>query len=404
MEGVRQENLILEKESFERSYIEKRFSEGRFNMLSKFEQFIWDLEIFLQLQKKLGEKIILKGGAATQFYIPVDAQRTSVDIDIICLATRREVHEAISEIEFELNNGEDFCKFRIYSPKSPKLGIDMLETYYLKVPSVCDQKELFSSKGLQEVKVEFMYSEHDYQINRIRKPTLFAIETEREFGVLSLEGLFADKLTTLGPATIGIPEERADEQFKQLYDIITLFLSNKHLIIAGRDKITENYEVAAKSECQIHNIPYDPERLFRDMKSFIDRVKDIENDKTLLQHAQNFQSLYLRSIASRDKAQWAITGFQMDMLIQYLWGNGTQLLNFDAIDELSETLKFCEIRGPERGRLVTKARTILESTFDSLEGLSSDVFKKRLDRIVWEIATIVPLNIIRDSLKPILST
>ena len=52
---------------------------GGFNSLSKFELFIWDLEIFLQIQKRLGDKIILKGGAATQFYIPISAQRTSID-------------------------------------------------------------------------------------------------------------------------------------------------------------------------------------------------------------------------------------------------------------------------------------------------------------------------------------
>lgn len=42
--------------------------------------------MFLQLQKKIGDKIILKGGAATQFYIPIEKQRTSIDIDMICFA------------------------------------------------------------------------------------------------------------------------------------------------------------------------------------------------------------------------------------------------------------------------------------------------------------------------------
>lgn len=65
MEGINLENLILEKEVFVRSEIEKRMKEGGFNSISKFELFIWDVEMFLQLQKKLGDKIILKGGAAT---------------------------------------------------------------------------------------------------------------------------------------------------------------------------------------------------------------------------------------------------------------------------------------------------------------------------------------------------
>ena len=103
---------------------------GGFNSLAKFELFIWDLEMFLQLQKKLGDKIILKGGAATQFYIPIEFQRTSIDIDMICSASREEVHKALLEIENELNLDGEYCKFRRYEPKNPKLGLDALETYF----------------------------------------------------------------------------------------------------------------------------------------------------------------------------------------------------------------------------------------------------------------------------------
>ncbi len=70
MKLINQENLILEREAFARSEMEKRMLDGGFNSLSKLELFVWDLEMFLQLQKKLGDRIILKGGAATQFYVP----------------------------------------------------------------------------------------------------------------------------------------------------------------------------------------------------------------------------------------------------------------------------------------------------------------------------------------------
>lgn len=68
MNNIKEEILILNKRDFTRTEIEKRIKEGGFNSLPRFEMFIWDLEMFLQLQKKLGDKIILKGGAATQFY------------------------------------------------------------------------------------------------------------------------------------------------------------------------------------------------------------------------------------------------------------------------------------------------------------------------------------------------
>lgn len=87
------------------------------------------------------------------------------------------------------------------------------------MPSICNSKEIISSKGKQEIKIDNMYTDSEYIINKIRQPVLFAVETNEEFNVLALEDLFADKLTTFGPTTIGISDDRADEQFKQIYDV-----------------------------------------------------------------------------------------------------------------------------------------------------------------------------------------
>jgi hypothetical protein len=163
-------NFILGKKAFDRSAIEKRMRAGEFNSLSKFELYIWDLEMFLQLQSRLGDKIILKGGAATQFYLPISSQRTSIDIDMVCLASKDEVLEVIRDIEKTLVTvGENF-KFRLYKPKNPRVGLDMLDTYFQTVPSICTDKELFTTRGKQEVKIEFMYLKGDYSINKMSKP------------------------------------------------------------------------------------------------------------------------------------------------------------------------------------------------------------------------------------------
>jgi len=55
MDVINDEKLILEREVFTRDTIEKRMLAGGFNSLAKFELFIWDLEMFLQLQRILGE-------------------------------------------------------------------------------------------------------------------------------------------------------------------------------------------------------------------------------------------------------------------------------------------------------------------------------------------------------------
>ncbi len=398
MELINKENLILEKDVFLRTEIEKRMNDGGFNSLSKFELFIWDLEMFLQLQRKLGEKIILKGGAATQFYVPVTSQRTSIDIDMICLASREEVHKVISEIENEFSGADDYFKFRLYEPKNPKLGLDTLETYFQTVPSICNEQELFATKGKQEVKIEFIFSKDEYTINNIKQPELFALETEKEFNVLAFEHLFADKLTTLGPNTIGISDERSDEQVKQIYDVITLFVSNLDQVLENKQLIKSNYEKVAHIECLIHNIKYNRDLLFEDLKMLINRLKNIESDSNLLQRVNDFQALYLRRCVNRDKTEWAIVGYQLELLVNYIFADDTKIIQYRKIDELIGKLKFGHIQGPRRGRLIRDVRAILEGNYGKTTGLSQDLFKKRIDRIMWELVAFVDFEVIQQVL------
>lgn len=404
MKGINQENLILGKQAFDRAEIEKRMIAGGFNSLSKFELFIWDLEMFLQLQNKLGDKIILKGGAATQFYIPVEAQRTSIDIDMICLATREEARNAIREIESQFNGEGEYCKFIFHEPKNPKVGLDVLETFYQTVPSVCDYNELYDKNGVQKVKIEFMYSERPHVINKMKTPELFALQTDERFNLITFESLFADKLTTLGPTTIGISDEREDEQFKQIYDVITLLQNNLEYVFQNRDLILENYVIVAKEECQIHGIQYDPESLFADMILLMRRLQNIENDSHLQRRSNDFQSLYLRNEVSRDKVRWAIVGYQLEMLAMFVFLGDSKILQFREIEETLNQLRFEKIRGPERGERIKEVRNVLETKFGTIENLSENIFKKPLDRMIWELAMKASIDDINDSIRNVLMT
>lgn len=111
MNYINDEVLILEKDSFSKETIERRMTKGGFKSILRFELFIWDLEIFLQIQKILGDNIILKGGAATQFYIPIEQQRTSIDIDMLCLCSKEEVVSAIKHIETVFEGEGEYLKF-----------------------------------------------------------------------------------------------------------------------------------------------------------------------------------------------------------------------------------------------------------------------------------------------------
>lgn len=402
MEGIKQENLILGPTVFEKSEIEKRMADGDFNSKAKFELFIWDLEMFLQLQKRLGDKIILKGGAATQFYIPVAAQRTSIDIDMISLATREEVHVAIAGIEADLQGDGEYCKFRPYKPKHPKLGLGDLETYFVTVPTICNAADLYAQNGKQEVKIEFLFSAQEYPWQKVKPSSLFALETDKKINLLTLEMLFADKLTTLGPNTIGVPAERADEQFKQIYDVITLFSSNMDQIIDNKEFVRASYIKAAEFECQIHGISYDPDVLFADMQQLIRQVQNIENDDELLQRANDFQSLYLRNSVRRDKAQWAIAGYHLELLANYVFLDDNKIKRFREMQNLIDELNFGAIYGPERGKKIRDVREALKRKFAGVDRLSTELFNKRNDRIIWELFTVISFEEIADALHELI--
>jgi hypothetical protein len=73
-----------------------------------------------------------------------------------------------SEIEAGFAGKDVYCKFRIHVPQKPKVKLDKLVTYYQTVPSICEDKELYATNGRQEVKIEFIYSDGVYEINKIR--------------------------------------------------------------------------------------------------------------------------------------------------------------------------------------------------------------------------------------------
>lgn len=108
--------IFHDETAFSREYLQNRMEMYGFKNMSRMELFLWDLELFLQIQKRLGEHIVLKGGAATQFYLPIEAQRTSVDIDMIFCGTDEQVQNTLNDITKELGEGSEFFLFKEHMP------------------------------------------------------------------------------------------------------------------------------------------------------------------------------------------------------------------------------------------------------------------------------------------------
>lgn len=132
--------LYHSSEVFLRNAYEIRMAEFGFKNIARMELFLWDLELFLQIQGLVKERIVLKGGAATQFYLPILAQRTSVDIDMIFKGTKEEIEEVLQYISSQLQNEWNLFVFKEHLPQKPKTTLP-LHTYFVNIPSVLEAKE-----------------------------------------------------------------------------------------------------------------------------------------------------------------------------------------------------------------------------------------------------------------------
>lgn len=368
-------------DEFSRENIELKKDILKFNNSSRIEIFLWCLEIFIHLQNILKDKIVLKGGAAAQFYLPVENQRTSIDIDIIVNASEEEIKKAINVIEGIFNGQDDMIKFRPLKPKSPKTNLP-LRTFFIYIPSV------LTRDGFQQIKCEFMFSKR-IEINKIKSPRLFSCNTNLAYNVLPINFLLADKLTTLGPNTIGIQDDRSDEQIKQLYDIIELIEQNLNRL--NIVQIKEYYEYRALEESNIRGIDYCFDFFIKDAISFLNRYRflDIYKEKALEKQINDFQGLYLRKNVRRTNAKWAIVSRKLSLFLNIIKSNKLDFELFKLANKISENILFREFSGLEKSRKVNRIKNKMIENFSRNSDVPENILKgKSPERIFWEILTL----------------
>ncbi|MFH1026046.1 MAG: nucleotidyl transferase AbiEii/AbiGii toxin family protein [Nitrospirota bacterium] len=384
--------LIHDKESFTREALAVRLSELGFNNLARMELFLWDLEMFLQIQTVLQEKVVLKGGAAAQFYIPIEYQRTSVDIDIICIADTGEVKKALEGIEKRFNGEGRFFKFRLHTPKTLKTELPLL-TYYMDIPSVCGMNEVFGGQaGVQEIKVEFFLLQETLVINSIAAPRIFALKTNRAYQVMPINALIGDKLTTLGAKTVGIPPERADEYIKQVYDTDALVAFNWKEV--DFDKIKRHFIYRAGLEAEQRGISFGMAAILSDMTDQMDMLSaiDFEKNEGLKKLINDFQSLYLRKTVAKSMAEWAITGSRLGFFIRCLDGGAEGKKKMENVLVMEDLLKFDRVEGEERGKAIRRFCESFAVNFEKYSRWPAKMLKgKYPSRILW--AVVSPANI-----------
>ena len=395
--------LFHKEEAFQRETFQKRMEEFGFKNMARMELFLWDLELFLHIQKILGDKIILKGGAATQFYLPRDAQRTSVDIDMLFFGTEEEIKKTLRKIEEYLGTEDELFYFHKHSPKNPKTNLP-LHTYYTKVPSVLSNAERNMEREsipYQELKIEFILQPEKWEYERRTGENIFAVNSSWNYQILPLNYLFADKLTTLGCNTIGVQNERLDEQVKQFYDI--MMLSRNCISEMQCSVVKEKYLKRAEQEWNTRKITlgstlegrdYEPKYIVEDVEKQLLRYQQADSgeDAELKKFINDFHSLYLNRKVQYDPKTVAC-GASLVRLMYELMISGMGWYKVKQALEIEKKLGMEHLSGPEKGQKIRELRNQFIQEFGKDSVIPASTLKgKDLKRVFWAIVNIDNLN------------
>lgn len=395
--------LFHKEEAFQRETFQKRMEEFGFKNMARMELFLWDLELFLHIQKILGDKIILKGGAATQFYLPRDAQRTSVDIDMLFFGTEEEIKKTLRKIEEYLGTEDELFYFHKHSPKNPKTNLP-LHTYYTKVPSVLSNAERNMEREsipYQELKIEFILQPEKWEYERRTGENIFAVNSSWNYQILPLNYLFADKLTTLGCNTIGVQNERLDEQVKQFYDI--MMLSRNCISEMQCSVVKEKYLKRAEQEWNTRKITlgstlegrdYEPKYIVKDVEKQLLRYQQADSgeDAELKKFINDFHSLYLNRKVQYDPKTVAC-GASLVRLMYELMISGMGWDKVKQALEIEKKLGMEHLSGLEKGQKIRKLRNQFIQEFGKDSVIPASTLKgKDLKRVFWAVVNIDNLN------------
>ncbi|MBO5237858.1 MAG: nucleotidyl transferase AbiEii/AbiGii toxin family protein [Lachnospiraceae bacterium] len=389
------QKLFHERKAFERETFAQRMEEFGFKNMARMELFLWDLELFLQIQKILGDRIVLKGGAATQFYLPIEAQRTSVDIDMLFCGTEQEVIDTLKQIETLLGTGDGLMEFRKHTPKNPKTTLP-LHTYYVDIPSVLTTVERnVKEEGCpqQELKIEFILQPEKWEFEKRTGENIFAVKSNWEYQLLPLNYLFADKLTTMGCETVGVQNDRMDEQVKQFYDILMLTkygiseidcstVRNKYM-----DLIKKEWSVRKGTECSA-------EEVIADVRKQLLRYEmaDGGEDIILKKHINDFHSLYLNSKVEYTPQSVACGAALVRLMYELMLKNAGWEKLQQAM-RIENKLELSHLSGKEKGIKVREIRDTLIKEFGSYSVILPQILKgKNIKRVFWAVADVDNLD------------
>ncbi|MFQ6016169.1 MAG: nucleotidyl transferase AbiEii/AbiGii toxin family protein [Anaerolineae bacterium] len=363
-----------------------------FSQPSEVEAFAWVMELGAQIQGLAGERLVIKGGAATQLYLSLEKQRASVDLDLLSLMNRREVGELLNDVSKRLTPLHPYFIFKEYVPIKPEVALPM-QSYFVNVPAALSQvRAEASGPPGRWVKVDFLYLDEPLSICNLSGRSTFALDLVFAPCSVAVGSLIGDKLLTLATESIGIPKGRAADLPKHLYDL-------DHLTRLPMD------ESMMRDICQAIQVLVPQESVYRDLQvgipAVLGHIRRTLDQWAILDlgavgaevkgHLSAFQGNYLRADAHLPLYGWAIRALRLKFVLDcveaaLLEGRWSAYQQLRRADELEAAIRAEQLEPRERGRHRHEVREVFLGRFSHLTGLPKRQFKGRApERIYWQM-------------------
>lgn len=215
------------------------------------ETHIWVYELHSQIQKRAGDKCVLKGGASTQLYLPINYQRCTADLDCATDLTPKELGKIMYSIKDDFYKNSIYSSYMEYTPRSVKLHgrtIPMM-TFIFDLPFQFSKKKWLRHPG---IKIDFLFLD----LKKLHKTEVLYGETlglNLSYTPVTIDkySTISDKLITLASRSLGLERNKLEGIYKNIYDLYCLINTYNDLesfkIISLRIKESLSIEIEMKN-------------------------------------------------------------------------------------------------------------------------------------------------------------
>lgn len=370
--------MIHDSKYFAKEEILRRAAKYEYPNPIAVEYFLWDCELTAQLQS-VCDKLVLKGGAATQLHLPIERQRGSKDVDIV---TSLDIEDISKIIEKTAMAFKGCARFELHKPQNPTPNLP-LRTYFAHLASQID-----SGREELDVKIDFLCKCPELPSELLNSVQTYALET-KPIKCSTAGTLTGDKLLSLAEGSIGLDIE--ENYPKQIYDVDAL-IECSNISAEFMDDFKSAIECLTETEATYRSIETNSSSVLKDIIRTMDKYSLTDmpaGDSEVKQQIDNFQQFYVNRSQRARKDEWSTKALRIKFLATLALNIFDQRLTDKDFTKLISECKSIERNlSAMTGDDIQKMRNkLLELARAQKIAYSKELKGKPLLRVFWQILT-----------------